>query len=334
MDEKPSAPVGVLIAQVGTPSAPTPKAVQRYLARFLSDQRVVDYPAWLWRPFLRLVVLPRRAGRSAALYQNIWTAEGSPLLAISRSQRRSLQHALGDRYRVALGMAYDGPRFVDAVDELLAEGVEQVVVLPMFPQYSSATTASIYDAVNRAITTTATGALRRFVPATTYIKPYYDEAAYVRALASQVRACLAASQPPDHVVVSFHGLPERYVATGDPYPAQCEHTAALLAREMGWAVGDYTLCYQSRFGREPWLGPETASVLRDLASRGIHRPLIVTPGFTTDCLETLDEIGREGREIFAATGGDPASYQLCPCLNDRPEWIACMEHLVTTNSPI
>jgi protoporphyrin/coproporphyrin ferrochelatase len=320
----------VLIGQVGTPSAPTPRAVRQYLSQFLSDRRVVDYSPWLWRPLLYGFILPLRAPRSAALYRNIWTANGSPLLTISQAQRTRLQQALGDRYRVALGMAYDGPRFVDAVDEFVQQGVERIVVLPMFPQYSSATTASIYDAVNAATTRTAAGALRRRVPAVSYVAPFYDNPRYVKAVASQVRAQIAEGPAPDHIVMSFHGLPKRYCATGDPYRDQCERTASLLASEMGWSDADYIIGFQSRFGREPWLAPDTAGVLGELPRRGIKRPLIVTPGFTTDCLETLDELGREGREIFHKAGGDRESYRLCPCLNDSPGWIECMRELIRT----
>src|SRR5262245_54843062 len=293
-------PVGVLIGQVGTPSAPTPRAVRRYLARFLSDRRVVDYPPWLWRPFLYGFILPFRARRSAALYRNIWTEKGSPLLTISQSQRDRLQQAVGDRYLVTLGMAYDGPSFVGAVDDLMKRDVQRMVVLPMFPHYSSATTASIYDAVNAAVAQTAAGVLRRSIPAISYVAPFYDRPCYIHAVAAAVREQIAVGGAPDHIVLSFHGLPERYVTTGDPYRGHCERTAELLAAELGWARSDYTLCFQSRFGRERWLEPETAQVLRELPARGIKRPLVVTPGFTTDCLETIDELGREGRHFFAA----------------------------------
>jgi ferrochelatase len=160
------------------------------------------------------------------------------------------------------------------------------------------------------------------------VAPFYDDPAYVSALAARVRASIGAGESPDHFVLSFHGLPERYCTTGDPYREHCERTAALLAAEMNWSERDYTICFQSRFGRERWLQPYTVEVLRGLPGRGIKRPLVVTPGFTTDCLETLDELGREGREIFHAAGGDRGAYRLCPCLNDSREWIECMKELV------
>ena len=325
-------PVGVLLGQVGTPAAPTSRAVGRYLARFLSDPRVVDYPAWLWQPLLRGIILPFRSRKSAALYQRIWTAQGSPLLTISLAQRAALQQVLGDGYRVVLGMAYDGPPFTDAIDELELHAVERIVAVPMFPQYSSATTASIYDAVNGAVTGATRSSLRRAVPAVTYVPPFYDHPAYIRALTARLRSFISEGPAPDHFVVSFHGLPQRYVDTGDPYRNHCEHTLALIAREMQWTANDYTLCFQSRFGRERWLEPETARLLGELPRRGVRSPLVITPGFTTDCLETLDELGNEGRKTFTEGGGDPGRYRLCPCLNDYPAWIACMKELVEVNA--
>lgn len=325
-------PTGVLVAQVGTPDAPTPSAVRRYLARFLADRRVVDYPPWLWKPILRGAILPVRGRRSAALYQRIWTDEGSPLIVLSRRQCAALAASLGDGYRVALGMAYAGPSFTSAVDELLAAGVERIIVLPMFPQYSSSTTASIYDGVNAAATGTAglaTNGLRRFVPALSYVAPFFAHPDYISAMAARIRRAVeTAAEPHDKIVVTYHGLPKRYIATGDPYRSHCETTTALLAARMGWRADDYIVSYQSRFGPETWLEPATADVLEHLASRGVRRPLVVTPGFTTDCLETLDELGNEGRRQFADGGGDPDTYALCPCLNDLPEWIACMARLI------
>lgn len=322
------ATTGVLLGQVGTPEAPTPRAVRRYLARFLSDRRIVDYPAWLWQPLLRGFILPFRARRSARLYQRIWTPAGSPLLVESEKQRAALQSALGAGYRVVLGMAYAGPTFEKAIDDLLADGIDDVIVLPMFPQYSSATTASVYDAVFAAATDRA-GKARRLVPTLRCVQPYYDDAGYITALRTRIESALSAGEPPDHIVLTFHGLPERYVTDGDPYRAHCERTIEALAAAMRWQPPDYTVAYQSRFGPEKWLGPSTADILKGLHARGITRPLIVAPGFTTDCLETLDELGNEGRDEFAEGGGDPGRYRVCPCLNDEPEWIRAMANLVT-----
>lgn len=321
---------GVLLGQVGTPDAPTPRAVRRYLTRFLSDRRVVDYPWWLWQPLLRGIILPLRSRRSAKLYQRIWTPQGSPLLVESENQRAALQLALGDGYRVVLGMAYAGPSFEGAIDALIAQGIERVIVLPMFPQYSSATTASVYDAVFAAATDRA-GKARVLVPAVTCVPPYFDHPAYIAALKIRLEAAIANSAP-DHFVITFHGLPERYVTSGDPYRRHCDRTVELLAREMGWQGGDFTVSFQSRFGPERWLSPSTADTLKGLHARGIRRPLVVAPGFTTDCLETLDELGNEGRAEFEEGGGDAGSYFLCPCLNAQPAWIDAMAELVAAQA--
>jgi ferrochelatase len=320
----------VLLAQVGTPAAPTTSAVRRYLARFLSDPRIVDYPSWLWQPLLRGVILPLRARRSARLYRRIWTPAGSPLLVESEKQRAALQQSLGSRYLVVLGMAYDGPSFEQAIDDLLGAGIGDIIVLPMFPQYASPTTASVYDAVFAAASTTR-GRRRLFVPALRFVPPYFDDPSYIAALVTRVRRAVADASP-DHVVLTFHGIPERYVRDGDPYPQHCQATVAALVETMSWPSSFYSVSFQSRFGPERWLGPETAATLEGLASRGIARPLVVAPGFTADCLETLDELGHEGRAQFAAGGGAADAYHLCPCLNDLPEWIDAMARLITTDT--
>ncbi|HJU43488.1 MAG TPA: ferrochelatase [Vicinamibacterales bacterium] len=322
-----SSPVGVVLGQVGTPDAPTPAAVRKYLKNFLSDRRVVDYPAWLWQPLLRLVILPTRSRRSASLYQRIWTPQGSPLLIESEKQRAKLQAILGDRYRVVLGMAYAGPSFEKAFDDLIAAGCEQVVVVPMFPQYSSATTASVYDAVFAAATDNGNRARVR-VPAVSCVEPYFDHPGYIGALCVRIRDAVAANNP-DHIVLSFHGLPQRYISSGDPYLHHCRRTVELLAVAMGWTENQYTVSFQSRFGPEKWIEPSTADVLTGLHARGVRRPLVVAPGFTTDCLETLDELGNEGRHQFGAGGGEPASYAICPCLNDEPGFLQTLAGLVT-----
>jgi len=321
---------GVLLAQVGTPDAPTPAAVRRYLARFLSDRRVVDYPPWLWQPLLRGVILPLRSRKSAKLYQRIWTPQGSPLLVESEKQRAKLQEALGYRYRVVLGMAYAGPSFERAFDDLIADAIDRVIVVPMFPQYSSATTASVYDAAFAAATDRA-GRARVFVPALSCVPPYFDHPGYVAALSGRVQAAIA-THGPDHVIVSFHGLPARYVTSGDPYRDHCDRTVQALARALEWPDSRYTVSYQSRFGPEKWLEPSTADILKGLHARGVRRPLVVAPGFTTDCLETLDELGNEGRHQFASGGGDPTAYALCPCLNDDDQWIRTLTDLVTARA--
>ena len=227
-------------------------------------------------------------------------------------------------------MAYAGPSFDKAFDDLIAARVATVIVVPMFPQYSSATTASVYDAAFAAATDCGRRA-RVFVPALNCVPPYFDHPGYIAALGGRLRAAIAAHEP-DHVVVSFHGLPARYVTSGDPYREHCDRTVQALAREMAWTDSRYTVSYQSRFGPEKWLEPSTADILKGLHARGIRKPLVVAPGFTTDCLETLDELGNEGRHQFAGGGGDPAAYALCPCLNDDDQWIRTLQGLVTAQA--
>ncbi len=292
---------------------------------------MVDYPAWWWQPLLRGIILPTRSPKSARLYRRIWTTAGSPLLVESEKQRALLADLLGSGYRVALGMAYAGPSFETAVDGLLDAGANQIVVLPMFPQYSSATTASVYEAAFAAAIAKGPKP-RRFVPALQFIAPYPDHPGYIGALRARVAPAIA-SHRPDHIVISFHGLPERFVKEGDPYDAECARTVKALVAAMGWNGAEYTVSFQSRFGREPWLAPATSDVLSALHGKGVRRPLVVAPGFTTDCLETLDELGNEGRDEFAHGGGDPAAYHVCACLNDQAEWIQTMADLIKAASP-
>ncbi len=324
--------IGVLLAQLGSPDAPTAQALRTYLKQFLSDRRVIDYHPALWQPLLRGIILRVRPAKSARLYQRIWLKEGSPLVVYSEAQAKGLQARLGDRCRVIVGMTYGNPSIRDAVRTLEAEGITQITVLPMFPQYSSTTTASIYDAVYAA----AAGRRsmpgyenKRFVPTLRFIEPYYDHPGYIQAMKQHIEAQVGElDQPPDKFVITFHGIPKRYTLTGDPYRQQCERTAALLAEAMGWSPDDWTLSFQSQFGREEWLQPYTEDVLTGLHAQGVERPFVFSPGFVTDCLETLDELGNEGREQFAHGGGHAESFYLAPCLNDSPVWLDALAALV------
>ena len=321
-----SAKIGVLVAQLGTPQAPTARALRPYLRQFLSDPRVIDLHPLKWYPILYLLVLTRRPARSAALYANIWTDEGSPLMVHSQAQTRGLQERLGAAYRVVLGMRYGEPSIARAVQSLEREGVERILVFPMYPQFSCATTGSIYDAVTRA----ALGRRcpwffdrKRQMPALRFVPPYADHPAYINALKQSVAEAVARLRwTPDRYLITFHGIPQRYVDEGDPYRRQCEETARLLAAALGLADDEWTNGFQSRFGKEPWLEPYTEDVLARLGGQGVRRLVAVCPGFTADCLETLDEIGREGAELFSHGGGQ--QFHLVPCLNDHPAWLDAM----------
>jgi protoporphyrin/coproporphyrin ferrochelatase len=316
--------IGVLLAQLGTPDAPTPAALRRYLRQFLGDRRVVERNRVLWWFVLRLLVLPRRPRHSAALYRRIWSSDGSPLLVISRSQTRALDAELNrhepDRFKVVLGMRYGSPSIASAVRELLDWGADRLLVFPLYPQYAAATTGSTYDEVFRQLS------MLRFVPALRVVPPYYTHPAYIEALAESAREAMTPlPRPPDKIIISFHGIPQRFVDSGDPYASHCEATARSLAARAGWENGTYLMSYQSRAGREPWLRPYTDETLAGLARTGVRHVMVICPGFVADCLETIDEIGHIGFEQFRAAGGE--TLQLVEGLNDRPRWIAAMTEI-------
>ena len=301
---------GVLLAQLGTPDAPTPKALRRFLKEFLLDRRVVDYPRWFWLPILYGPILTFRPRKSAALYRKIWTPEGSPLLLTTRRQAQLLQDALGDSFVVEIGMRYGKPSIAHGIDRLLSMGVEQIVVLPLFPQYSHTTTGSVFDAVDAALNEhTDAPPLRR-------IRSFATAPSYIDALAARAREYQDAKGEPDRWMLSYHGIPERYARHGDPYPAECQATSRALAKTMGWEEDRWEMCYQSRFGPEAWLAPYTDARLEDLGKAGLRRLAVSCPGFVADCLETLDEIGEVGAGRFAKAGG--GQLELLPCLNDHP----------------
>ncbi|MCS6836915.1 MAG: ferrochelatase [Anaerolineae bacterium] len=318
------APVGVLLAQLGTPDAPTARALRPYLRQFLSDMRVIDYSPFAWQPILQSIILTFRPRRSARLYKRIWMEEGSPLLVYSRLQVEGLQARLGQGFRVILGMRYGDPSIESAMRQLEDEGINRIVVLPMFPQFSSTTTASIYDAVY----TAAAGRRcplfhqrKRSVPSLHFVPPYYAHPGYIEALAERVRESLAGQPMPDKLILSFHGIPTRYERTGDPYGAQCRATAEALAQALGLREDQWIATFQSRFGPEPWLTPATDETLERLAQAGTARVAILAPGFVADCLETIDELGHEGRNTWIEAGGDPEGFQFIPCLNDQALWL-------------
>ena len=315
--------VGVVLLQLGTPESPTPRALRRYLRQFLSDRRVIDLSRLLWWPILYLIVLQTRPRKSAELYKKVWTPEGSPLLVTSRAQARALARALSNLgagpVRVTVGMRYGEPSIAHALEELTRAGVDRVLAFPMYPQYAGATTGSSLQELFERIETL------RVVPSVRVVPPYYDDPAYIRALATVAREALGQfAAPPTDILTSFHGLPKRYADEGDPYPAQCEATTRQLEAALQMPRGSLTLVYQSRFGREEWLQPYTDRTLEALG-RSHARVAILCPGFTADCLETLEEIRLRGREQFESTGGH--DYLPIPCLNDHPVWLDAMTEI-------
>lgn len=330
--------IGVILAQIGTPSAPEARSVRPYLRRFLSDRRIVDSHPLLWQPVLRGIILRIRPKKSASLYRQIWTEEGSPLWVYSLRQKKALQEKLGSDYQVELGLAYSDHSIEKAVASLEQSGISRMLIVPLFPQYSSTTTASVYDqacfaALGRK--SFARKASKRFVPALRFVQPYYDDPGYIDAMRAHLQRILnqqGQDNKPDYTVLTFHGIPKRYADTGDPYPQQCRETGRLLAEAMGWEDGAWQISFQSRFGPEEWVGPSTEETIKGLPRRGISSPLIFSPGLVTDCLETLHELNIEGREYFQAAGGESERYQFVPCLNDQPEWLGFMTELIVRNS--
>lgn len=323
----PDARVGVLLTNLGTPDAPTPRALRRYLAEFLWDPRVVDLPRLLWWVLLHGVILRVRPRRSARLYQQIWTKDGSPLLLISQRQAEAVQRVLADltgrKLPVALGMRYGTPSIASALQDLHDVGTARIVVLPLYPQYSSSTTASTFDAISDAFRNS------RWMPEIRFISRYHEEPEYVQALAASIQEAWQEFGPTDRLLFSFHGMPKRYATEGDPYGEECHRTAQLVAEKLGLSAPHWQLAFQSRFGREEWLQPYTDQVLESWARAGIKRVHVVCPGFSADCLETLEEIAEENREVFLHAGGQDYCY--IPALNDRSEHIQMMASLITQN---
>ena len=317
----PNSSVGVLLIQLGTPDEPTAPALRRYLRQFLGDPRVIEVPRWKWWFILNLFILPFRPKRSAAKYQRIWEpTTGSPLLHHTRRQTEALQKLLPG-LPVSFGMQVGNPSVAEAVRSLIGLGVERLIVLPMYPQYSATTTASATDVLFHALMN------ERRVPALRIVPPYYAHPAYLDAVTTIIREQTARlGWQPDHYVLSFHGIPIRYAQAGDPYATHVKRTTAGLIERLGWERSQWTQSFQSLFGREEWLKPYTDDVLAKLAKAGKRKVFIATPGFTADCLETLDEIGNESKEVFRHAGGE--ELHLCPCLNDHPAWIAAMRTLV------
>jgi ferrochelatase len=313
----------IVLVNLGTPDAPTRGAVRRYLKEFLWDRRVVEIPRALWWMILNLIILPFRSGKSAKKYAMIWTKEGSPLKVHTQKQAMLLRGALGERghdaVRVVMAMRYGSPSLPEVLDKLKAEHCERVAILPAYPQYSGTTTASINDAVFAHYTQV------RNIPELRLIKNYHDHDSYIDALAHSVLAHWDANGRGDKLVMSFHGVPKRTLMLGDPYYCECHKTARLLATKLRLTPEQYVVTFQSRFGKAEWLQPYTAPTVAQLARDGVHKLDVICPGFTSDCLETLEEIAMEVKHDFEAAGGKQFNY--IPCLNESPVWIAALAEI-------
>ena len=317
-----AASTAVVLMNLGTPDAPTPAALRRYLAQFLSDRRVVELPRWLWWPVLHGLILRTRPAQSARKYASIWRPDGSPLLYWSQRQAVRLLGSLGEaghRVQVRLAMRYGAPALPDVMDELMRQGVQRVLVLPLYPQYSATTTASAFDAVAQWLLCT------RRLPELRFVNDYHDDPAYIDALASSVRAHWQREGRGERLVMSFHGIPARCIERGDPYRDQCLRTAALLANRLGLPQGELVVSFQSRLGRARWLEPYTEPTLRKLAAQGVRVIDAMCLGFAADNLETLEEIAIEGRDAFVGAGGE--ALRFIPCLHDDDAWIRALAGL-------
>lgn len=313
---------GVLLVNLGTPDAPTPKALRRYLKEFLGDRRVVEVPRPIWWLILNGIILPFRAPRSAKAYQSVWTEHGSPLLVSSRQLADRVQTELTStlpRVRVMLAMNYGQPSIDQAVDRLRDENIQRLLVLPLYPQYSATTTASVFDRVTRSLSRL------RWVPELRFINDYCNEPAWLDAIAASIRNFQARHGQAERLLFSFHGIPKRNLLAGDPYYCQCQASARQVANRLDLAEKDWQVSFQSRLGKAEWLKPYTDQTLAQMAKDGIRRVQVICPGFSIDCLETLEEIAMENREEFIEAGGESLEY--IPCLNDDPVHVRLLADL-------
>jgi ferrochelatase len=320
-----SSRVGVLLVNLGTPDVADAPGVRVYLKEFLSDARVIEDQGLVWKLVLNGIILRKRPAAKAKDYLKIWNNENneSPLKTITRAQAEKLAAALGDRAHIAVdwGMRYGNPSIAAGLDALMAQGCDRILVVPLYPQYSASTTATVVDKTFEAL------AAMRAQPTVRFTPPYYDDTAYIEALASSIKGHLATLPfTPERILASFHGMPQSYVDKGDPYQAQCVATVAALRARMGLDETGLMLTFQSRFGNDPWLQPYTDQTIAQLAKDGVRRLVVVTPGFAADCLETLEEIAQENAEIFRHNGGD--QFSAVPCLNDSDEGMDVIRQLV------
>lgn len=316
--------LGVLLTNLGTPAAPKTGALRKYLREFLSDPRVIEVPKPVWWFVLNGIILTTRPPKSAKLYAKIWTEEGSPLLRISRKQQQALQMALEDKIagpvKVTLAMRYGTPSIKAGLEELRAAGARRLLVLPLYPQYSATTTGSTFDAVSNVLQRW------RWLPDFRFISHYHDEPGYIKALAQRIRAHWDNEGRADRLLFSFHGIPKHYFTAGDPYHCECQATARLVAEELGLSSEQWQVSFQSRLGPREWLQPYTDQVLAAMPGEGVKSVQTVCPGFSADCLETLEEMNIQNRNIFMQAGGDRFTY--IPALNDQPAHIDFLADLV------
>ncbi len=319
---------GILVTNLGTPDAATTPALRRYLGEFLSDPRVIETPKWIWWFILNVIILRIRPKRSAEAYEQVWTDEGSPLLTIGRKQQQALQQLLEQKFtgpiKVELAMRYGNPSIADGLKKLRDANAQRVLVFPLYPQYSAATTASTFDAVAEYFKQC------RWVPELRMINHYHDHAGYIDALANSIDKHWQQNGKPEKLLFSFHGLPKDYFLAGDPYHCECHKTARLVAEKLSLSKEDWITTFQSRFGPREWLTPYTDITLQELGGQGIKSVNVICPGFSADCLETLEEIRLQNRDFFMEAGGDHFEY--IPALNDNPDHIAMLATLITEHT--
>jgi ferrochelatase len=320
--------LGILLTNLGTPDTPSIPDVRRYLAEFLWDPRVVEMARLPWWLILHGMILRTRPARSAKAYRSVWTAAGSPLLAIARRQATALQDLLSERcagpVKVALGMRYGNPSVPSALAELRQANARRMLVFPLYPQYSGSTTGSAFDAVTRELTRW------RWLPELRFINQYHDEPGYIDALAASIQTHWAEHGQPERLLFSFHGIPQDYFEQGDPYHCQCRKTARLVAERLELAPERWFLSFQSRLGKKEWLKPYTDATLKEWGAAGVTSVQVLSPGFSADCLETIEEIDAENRHLFLDAGGKDYSY--IPCLNDNPDHLEMLADLIVRHS--
>ena len=315
--------IGVLITNLGTPDAPEKKELKVYLNQFLSDPRVIELPKFLWQIILKFVILQIRPAKSARAYKKIWTDNGSPLLEIAKKQFNKIESSFSDLNEIIvfeLGMRYGNPSISDALLQLQKKQVRRLLVLPLYPQYCAATTGSTFDEVTNCLQKW------RWIPEMRFINQYFEEKKYIEALSNSIKMFWKKNQKPQKIIFSYHGIPKRYLTNGDPYHCFCLKTTRLVKEYLGLSDDKIITTFQSRFGREEWLKPYTSETLKELPAQGIKNIHIISPGFSSDCLETLEELEEENKEYFMEAGGE--HYKYIPCLNDNDEHIDMFVNLI------